>query len=99
MTIYVDKITMDFNTEGRECSREGSAERREAREARSSRHPPHCERQCVRCKEWKNLVHFKRYYHCKTGRYLMQYRYTVTCCECLDGMKKYNDRRKCELKT
>ena len=77
MTIYVDKITMDFNIE---------------------HHPPHCKRQCVRCKEWKNLVHFKRYYHCKTGRYLMQYRYTVTCCECLDGMKKYNDRRKCELK-
>ena len=44
MTIYVDKITMDFNAEY--C-------------------PPHCERQCVRCKEFKNLVHFKRYYHCK----------------------------------
>ena len=87
MTICVDKITMDFNTEGRECSR-GSAER----------HPPHCERQCVRCKEWKNLVHFKRYYYCKTGRYLMQCRTTVTCCECLDGMKKYNDKRKRELK-
>ena len=77
MTIYVDKITMDFNTE---C------------------HPPHCERQCVRCKDWKNLVHFTRYYYCKTGRYLMQYRTTVTCCECLDGMKAYNDKRKSELK-
>ena len=73
MTIYVDKITMDFNTEY--C-------------------PPHCERQCVRCKEFKNLVHFKRYYHCKTGRYLMQYRTTATCCKCLDGMKQYNDKRK-----
>ena len=73
MTIYVDKITMDFNTEY---------------------YPPHCERQCVRCKKFKNLVHFKRYYYCKTGRYLMQYRTTVTCCECLDSMKAYNDKRK-----
>ena len=77
MTIYVDKITMDFNTDY---------------------HPPHCERQCVRCKKFKNLVYFKRYYYCKTGRYLSQYRTTVTCCECLDGMKKYNDKRKNVLK-
>ena len=77
MTIYVDNITMDFNSEY---------------------HNPQCERQCVRCKEYKNLVHFKRYYYCKTGKYLMQYRPTTTCCECLDGMKKYNDKRKSELK-
>ena len=77
MTIYVDKITMDFNIE---------------------HHNPHCEKQCVRCKEYKNLVHFKRYYYCKTGRYLMQYRTTVTCCECLDSMKAYNDKRKIDLK-
>ena len=73
MTIYVDKITMDFNTE---------------------HYPPHCDRQCVRCKKLKNLLHFKRYYHCKTSRYLMQCRTTVTCCECLDSMKAYNDKRK-----
>ena len=52
-------------------------------------HPSHCERQCVRCKEWKNFVCLKRYYHANTGRYLIQYR-----CECLDAMKKYNDKRK-----
>ena len=34
MTTYVDKITMDFNTE---------------------HYPPHCDRQCLRCKEWKTL--------------------------------------------
>ena len=28
----------------------------------------------------------------------MQCRTTVTCGECLDGMKKYNDKRKRELK-
>ena len=83
MTIYVDKITMDFNTHGHEV-REPN--------------PNHCERQCVRCKKYKNLMCFKRYYLSKTSRYVMQYRYTVTCCECLDGMKKYNDKRKSELK-
>ena len=57
-------------------------------------YPPHCDQQCVRCKEWKNLRYFKRYDQCKTGRYLMQYRTTVTCCECLDRMKKFNDRGK-----
>ena len=61
-------------------------------------HPSHCERQCVRCKQLKNLVYFKRYYHSKTNRYLMQYRTMVTCCECLDSMKAYNDKRKSELK-
>ena len=74
MTIYVDKITMDFNTE---------------------HYPPHCDRQCVRCKKLKNLVHFaKDIIIVKRGKYLMQYRTTVTCCECLDGMKAYNDKRK-----
>ena len=73
MTIYVDKITMDFINDY---------------------NPNSCERQCIRCKEIKNLVCFKRYYHNKTGRYLMQYRYTLTCCECLDRMKAYNDKRK-----
>jgi len=58
----------------------------------------HFERQCVRCKKFKNSICFKRYYLSKTGRYVMQYRYTVTCCECLDEMKKYNDKRKNELK-
>ena len=58
----------------------------------------HCERQCVRCKKFKNSLGFKRYYLSKTSRYVMQYRYTFTCCECLDGMKKYNDKRKHELK-
>ena len=77
MTIYVDKIIMDFNADG---------------------NPNHCERQCVRCKKFKNSLCFKRYYLSKTSRYVMQYRYTFTCCECLDGMKKYNDKRKHELK-
>ena len=58
----------------------------------------HCERQCVRRKKYRNSMCFKRYYRSKTSRYIMQYRYTVTCCECLDGMKKYNDKRKSELK-
>ena len=49
-------------------------------------------------KKYKNSMCFKRYYRSKTSRYIMQYRYTVTCCECLDGMKKYNDKRKSELK-
>ena len=60
-------------------------------------YPPHCDQQCVRCKKLKNLGYFKRYYHSKTGRHLinlMQYRTTATCCECLDGMKVYNDERK-----
>ena len=72
MTIYVDKITMDFNTQPN----------------------PNCERQCVRCKRYKNSVCFKRYYRSKTSRYIIQYRYTVTCCECLDSMKAYNAKRK-----
>ena len=67
MTVYVDRITMDFNTEY---------------------NPNHCERQCVRCKKFKNSICFKRYYFSKTSRYVMQYRYTVTFCECLDEMKK-----------
>ena len=46
MTIYVDKIAMDSNTEY---------------------HPPHSDRQCARCKEWKSLGCFKRYCYCKTG--------------------------------
>ena len=50
-------------------------------------------------KKFKNSICFKRYYLSKTSRYAMQYRYTFTCCECLDGMKKYNDKRKNELKT
>ena len=73
MTIYVDRITMDFNTDY---------------------NSNHCERQCVRCKKFTNSICFKRYYLSKTSRYVMQYRYTVTCCECLDGMKQYNDKRK-----
>ena len=77
MTIYVDKITVDFNIDY---------------------NPNHCERQCVRCKTFKNSICFKRYCLSKTSRYVMQYRYTVTCCECLDGMKRYNDKRKNELK-
>ena len=77
MIIYVDEITMDFNTEY---------------------HPSHCEKQCVRCKEIKNSICVKRYYHSKTNRYLIQCRTTVTCCECLDSMKAYNDKRKSELK-
>ena len=77
MTIYVDKITMYFDTDD---------------------NPNHCERQCVRCKKIKNSICFKRCYLSKTSRYVMQYRYTVTCCECLDGMKQYNDKRKNELK-
>ena len=32
--------------------------------------------------EYINLMCFKRYYHSKTGRYVMQYRTTATCCEC-----------------
>ena len=56
MTAYVDKISMDFNTE---------------------HYPPHCDRQCLRCKEWKNFMCFRRSYYCKTGRYLMQYKTTV----------------------
>ena len=73
MTIYVDKIPMEVNTEP---------------------YRPHCDQQCIRCKEWKNLVHFKRYSYFKKGRYLMQYRTTVTCCECLDAMREYNNTRK-----
>ena len=73
MTICVDKITMDFNSEY---------------------YPSHCDRRCVRCKEWKNLVYFQRYYHAEGGRYLMQYKHTVTCCECLDAMREYNNKRK-----
>ena len=62
-------------------------------------HLIHCERQCVRCKKLKNLVYFKRYYYyCKTSRYLVQYRTRVTCCECLDTMTEYNNKRKSELK-
>ena len=61
-------------------------------------HPSHCERQCVRCKKIENSICFKRYYHSKTSRYLIQCRKTVTCCECLDSMKAYNDKRKSELK-
>ena len=45
----------------------------------------------------KKTVCFKRYYHSKTGRYVVQYRTTATCCECLDSMQKYNDKRKHEL--
>ena len=78
MTIYVDKITMDFNSEYQ---------------------PNHCERQCVRCKKFKNSICFKRYFLSKTSRYLIQCRNTVTCSECLDGMKQYNDKRKNELNT
>ena len=78
MTIYVDKITMDFTNDN---------------------NPNNCERQCVRCKKFKSSICFKRFYLSKTSRYVMQYRYTVTCCECLDGMKQYNDKRKNELKT
>ena len=52
-----------------------------------------------RCKKFKSSICFKRYYFSKTSRSVMQYRYTVTCCECLDGMKQYNDKRKSELKT
>ena len=72
MTIYVDKITMDFNTVVK-----GSV-----LDAKTGRI------QCIS----KDIIIVKR------GRYLMQYRTTVTCCECLDGMKKYNDKRKSELK-
>ena len=57
-------------------------------------HPIHCERQCVRCKKLNNLVYLKRSSHSKTGRNIMQYRATFTCCEFLDGMKVYNDKRK-----
>ena len=88
MTIYVDEITMDFNTEYRECAR-----------CSAERHPSHCERQRVRCKKLRNQICFKRYYISKTSRYLMQCRTPVTCCECLDGMKAYNDKRKRALKT
>ena len=77
MTIYVDKISMDFSDDY---------------------NPNNCERQCVRCRKFENSICFKRYYLRKTSRYVMQYRYTVTCCECLDGMKQYNDKRKSELK-
>ena len=77
MTIYVDKITMDFNTDY---------------------HPNHCDRQCVKCKKIKNSICFKKYYMSKTSRYVMQCRTTVTCCECFDSMKAYNDKRKNDLK-
>ena len=46
MVIYVDKITMDFNTHGREA-REPLARRHEGS---ADPNPNHCERQCVRCK-------------------------------------------------
>ena len=97
MTIYVDKITMDFNTHGHEV-REPLARRRECSRGSAEPNPNHCERQCVRCKKYKNPMCFKRYYLSKTSRYVMQYRYTVTCCECLDGMKQYNNTRKNDLK-
>ena len=73
MTIYVDKITMDFSTQY---------------------HPIHCERKCVRCKQFKNSICFKRCYYTKTGRYVMQYRSTATCCERFDSMKNTTINRK-----
>ena len=51
MTIYADKITMDFETDY---------------------YPSHYDRQGVRCKEWKNSVHFQRYSSSNKGRYGMQ---------------------------
>ena len=59
--------------------------------------PNHCERQCVRCKKFKNSICFKRYYISKTSRYVMQCRTTVSCCECLDSMKAYNDKHENDL--
>ena len=78
ITIYVDKITMDFDNEN---------------------YQSHFEIQCVRCKKFKSSICFKRYYLSKTSRYVIQYRYTVTCGECLASMKQYNDKRKNELKS
>ena len=56
--------------------------------------PSHGDQQCVRCKEWKNVVRFQRYYHAQRGRCLMQYKHTVTCCECLDAMREYKEKVK-----
>ena len=68
MTIYVDKITTDFNNE---------------------HYPSRCDRQCVRCKEWKILMYFQRSHLAKTSRYVMQNKHTLNCCECLDSIKQY----------
>ena len=37
-------------------------------------YPPHCGRQCVRCKQWRDLAHCQRYCYANAGRYLVQYK-------------------------